>query len=55
MNGPSGLTDQWTEGGMNAILIAEDETRIAAFIEKGLKAAGLTPWSTTARQRSTMR
>lgn len=28
---------------MNAILIAEDETRIAAFIEKGLKAAGLTP------------
>src|SRR5699024_1627229 len=29
--------------GMNAILIAEDEERIAAFVSKGLKAAGLTP------------
>ena len=28
---------------MNAILIAEDEKRIAAFVEKGLRAAGLTP------------
>ncbi|HEU4806732.1 MAG TPA: response regulator transcription factor [Homoserinimonas sp.] len=27
---------------MSTILIAEDETRIAAFIEKGLKAAGFT-------------
>jgi two-component system, OmpR family, copper resistance phosphate regulon response regulator CusR len=28
---------------MSRILIAEDETRIASFIEKGLRAAGLTP------------
>lgn len=28
---------------MNRILIAEDEPRITAFIEKGLRAAGMTP------------
>jgi two-component system, OmpR family, copper resistance phosphate regulon response regulator CusR len=28
---------------MSRILVAEDETRISSFIEKGLRAAGLTP------------
>ena len=28
---------------MNRILIAEDEERIAAFIEKGLRANGFVP------------
>ena len=28
---------------MNAILIAEDEKRIASFVEKGLRSNGFTP------------
>ena len=35
---------------MAAILIAEDEPRIAAFVEKGLRAAGLS--TTVARDRA---